>query len=226
MAETKNTTAVKTATTKTTTSTKEKQLEEQVAQLMEQVKILTSALNATAQSSNVVTTPTAVNSNSDVSLVYMSDSLGVIRYGNGIELNCTRFGEEFVITRSAFDEIVGRYRKWFDAGMLAVSYKNVDVAAAKGVRTDKEYALSAEKLHDLGKISVQDIEKLWEENPTEAHRLSIVTYFKRKFIEGKESGFRDRSRVDCLNRLTNGGFAQESRELGGDYKIRPTNMND
>jgi len=231
MAETNTT--VKSTTKKTTTaapaaSDKEKELENKVSALMAQVEMLTKLLSAQNNNNTVVqsapVTAPAVNGNADVALVYMSDSLGVIRYGNGIELNCTRFGEEFVITRSAFDEIVGRYRKWFDAGILAVSSKNIEVAAAKGIKTDAEYSLNAKELERLGKMSVEEIEKLWENTKVEAHRLSIVTYFKRKFIENKEPGYRDRSRIDCLNRLTDNGFVQESRELSGDYYIRPTVM--
>lgn len=215
---------VKTTTTKTTTtkpSAKEIEMEKQMAAMAEVIKKLQEQMAAmstptTAQPNIVVTAPT-----NDVTLVYMSDSLGVITVNN-LTLNCTRFGEEFVLSRSDFDAIVGKYRHWFEDGILAVSSKNMDVAAAKGIKTDKEYAITADKLNKLGKMSLTELERLWEDTTATAQKVSIVTYFKRKFIEGKEAGYRDRAKVDLLNRLTDGGFNREALELSSsDTTYRP-----
>lgn len=201
--------------------TKESELELKFKELEAKYNAL---LMAMAGNLNNQPVQTANNSN-EVTLVYLSDSLGVV-FGTNITLNCTRFGEEFVLSRTQFDEIVGKYRKWFDDGILAVSYKNVDVAAAKGLLTDKEYKLNMNLLKKIGSMNEKELEKLWEDTKEENHRLSIVTYFKRKFIENVESGYRDRAKIDLLNRLTNGGFARESVELSGNnLKIRPTEMN-
>ena len=215
-------------TTKTTTakpSAKELELEAKMAKMAEMIEKLQAQVAAGAKTTDtiqpniVVTAP--VN---EVTLVYMSDSLGFISAKN-VELNCTRMGEEFVLSRSDFDAIVGKYRSWFDDGVLAVSYKNIDVAAAKGLKTDKEYALTADKLNKMGKMSLAELEKFWNEVTSESQKMSIVTYFKRKIIEGTEAEYRDRAKIDLLNRLTNGGFDREALESSGsNIKYRPTEI--
>ena len=220
--------STKTTTNKTTTvktevkSDKEKALEQQIAAMMEVIKDLQAKVNANntqpAVQPVIMTAPTT-----DVTLVYMSDSLGAI-ISNNTTLNCTRFGEEFVLPRSEFDAIVGKYRSWFDRGILAVSSKNIEVAAAKGLKTDKEYNVNAAILNKIGTMSLADLEALWNNTPEEAHRQSIVTHYKRKFIEGSEAGYRDRARIDLMNRLTNGAFNRESVEVSGtNLKIGQSN---
>lgn len=161
--------------------------------------------------------------NGDVSLVYTSDSLGVVKVGN-TELNCTRYGEEFVLSRQQFDEVVGRYRDWFDSGVLSVSPRNIAVAAAKGLRTSDELGLTANILNSLGTMSVEQIESLWKSLTLDSQRLSIVTFVKRKIIE-KNTDFYNREKIDLLNRLTNGGFNSEADEISGrQVLIAPTDM--
>lgn len=165
----------------------------------------------------VITTP-----NTDVTVVYCSDSLGYAKVSN-MELNFTRYGEKFTMPRYQFDELVGKYRSWFDRGVLAVSADNVDIAASKGVRTDKELQLTPDKLASVGKMTADQLEKLWNSITIDSHKEALVLYYKRNFIEGN-AGFRDRAKVDLMNRLTNGGFDRESDELSGRYKISPTVM--
>ena len=160
----------------------------------------------------------------NVSIVYLSDSMGYASISN-MELHFNKYGEEFVLSRPQLDELVGKYRSWFDRGILAISSRNVDVAAAKGVKTDAEYALKREQLEALGKMNEAQIEALWNNTPEAEHRKSIASYFKRKFIEG-DPAYRMRSKVDLMNRLTDGAFAREQDELSGRYKITPTDMMD
>lgn len=158
----------------------------------------------------------------DVTIVYCSDSLGFAHISN-MDLNFNRYGEEFILSRSQFDEFVGKYRSWFDRGVLAVSYDNLKVAIAKGLRTDKEIGLDYAKLSSLGVMSVADLEKLWDSLSLDSQKESVVSYFKRKFIEG-DVNFKVREKIDLLNRLTKGGFKREQDELNGRYKITPVDM--
>ena len=157
------------------------------------------------------------SSHDDVTLVYLDDALGYIG-ANGVELNVSRFGEQFVVSRSQFDAIFGKYHSWFDRGILAVSDEDTVVAAQKGIKTVGEYALDSKELAKIGSMTSTQIENLWNKVSTEAHRHAIVLYFKRKYLENQEPGYRDRGRVDTLNRLTNGGFKREAQECGGDFR--------
>lgn len=163
---------------------------------------------------NVTPTPVYMAAPStDVEVVYTSHSLGHME-GRLFSLDASVYGERFVMSRSQFDELVGKYRSWFDAGILAVSAKNVDVAAAKGLPIDKDNGLSVSDLRAMGKMTPEQIEKLWNKVGVETLQMSIVTYFKEKYLAGEE-GYRDRARIDCLNRLTNGGFDAEAQAVGG-----------
>ena len=73
-------------------------------------------------------------------------------------------------------------------------------------------------------MSPTEIENLWNGLEKDKHRRAVVLHFKRKYIENEEPGYRDRARIDMLDRLTNGGFKREREELYGNYKINPTVM--
>lgn len=194
-------------------------LEAKIAELQALLEKATAAAAEPAKAT-VVAAPPAPST--DVTLVYCSDSLGYAKISN-MEINCTRYGEEFVMTRSQFDELVGKYRSWFDRGVFAVSYKNADVASAKGVFTDKELGLDVATLYAIGKMSARDLEHLWSGLKLQNLKESVVCYYKRKFVEG-DPAFLDREKVDLLDRLTKGGFKREQDELSGRYKIQPTEM--
>ena len=157
----------------------------------------------------------ASSASDDVTLVYLSDSPGIINRVPGITLRCTHYGEEFTLPRYQFDQIVGEYRNWFNEGILAVSRDNVDVAAKKGLKTQDEYALKPAVLQRIGTMPIEELKKLWAACVNENERLSIIFYYKRKFIEGKEPGFRETERVLAMNALTNQGFQREALEISG-----------
>lgn len=172
-------------------------------------------------------TPIQVNvpGSGDVTLVYLSDSPGVINKVPNLELRCGTYGEEFTLPRAQFDQLVGLYRPWFDRGILAVSRDNIDVAAKKGLRTQDEYALKPSQLKRIGTMPIPELRKLWDSCVNDNERLCIVTYYKRKFIEGKEPGFREAERVLLMNTLTKQGLKREAIEISGaSLKIGPSDF--
>lgn len=189
---------------------------------IEELKAQLAAARSASAPQQAAPAPTFTVPSTDVTIVYCSDSMGYASISN-MELHFNQYGEEFILSRSQFDELVGKYRSWFNRGVLAVSSKNIDVAAAKGLPTDKEYNLSFRALNSIGTMSAAQLQKLWEDNPKQAQRDSIVSFVKRKFIEG-DAAYMSRDKIDLLNRLTDGGFTREQDELSGRYKIRPTEM--
>lgn len=204
-----------TTITKAELEAQNKELEAKLAEMQAQLAALTAVKTAPIA-------PVIPVASSEVVLVYTSDSPGIIKYSTG-ELMCTTFGEEFTVSRTAFDEIVGKYRHWFNEGILAVSSKNIDVAAAKKLPTDKEYGLTAEKLSNLGKMTTAQIEQLWNSVENQSMKDSIVYYFKRKFIENAP-GYQDNMRVQTLNGLSGGRLAAESEQLSGRNFVAPTDF--
>ena len=191
------------------------------ADLEAQIELLKAQLALAQQNAAMMAQPQP-SATGDVAVVYCSDSLGYAKISN-MELHFTRYGEEFVMSRTQFDELVGKYRSWFDRGVLTVSYKNADVATAKGLRTDREVALDAATLESIGRMNTAQLTALWEKSTLPAQKESIVCFYKRKFIEGSDA-YRNREKVDLLNRLTNGGFQREQDELSGRYRVEKTTM--
>lgn len=221
-------------TAKKTTNTIEEEVSETVDNSVEQEN---KALKETlSQYQNIITQmqSTIVNlqgmmknsgpsMSSEVTLVYLSESLGVVSI-DGLTLNCSRYGEQFQVSRIQFDQIVGKYRKWFDDGILAVGDNCVDVAAAKDIKTESEYVLNAKILNSIGKMTASELSKLWDKLTTPEERNSVVLHVKHKLIEG-DPVYKDREKIDLLNRLTNGGFTREQIELSGmNTKYQPQSL--
>lgn len=175
----------------------------------------------TASSASPVSAATA----SDITLVYASASPGYLFVeGSGLSLHCTRYGETFALSRSQLDALVGKYRAWFDEGILALADKDASVAAEKGVYTFSQLKLGVSTLGRLGHMTASELEELWGSLTMESQKESLVLFYKQKFIEGAE-GYRDRSKVDMFNRLTNNGFSRESIEVSGmDQKLRQLDL--
>jgi len=197
---------------------KDKEIEELKSQVASLTALLAKVLENNTSSNN--TTPT---SKDDVTLVYMSESLGYIEAGN-VKLNCTKFRESFTLNRYDFDAVVGKYRSWFDNGVLAVSAKDYQVAEAKGLRTEDSYFLTKEIMESIATCSASKLEDIWKKADTVEQRKSICEYYKAHFIDGDEK-FRNREKVELLNRLTDGGFKREVKEMSGDLLIQPIEMN-
>jgi len=202
------------------TKTKEellKELEALKAEL-EQMKADKAAQESVTEAPKGDVTPTGqpivvTTKSTDVEVVYTSNSMGHME-GKLFSLDATVYGETFTLSRGQFDELVGKYRHWFKDGRLAVSHKYIDIAAAKDLPIDTNIGVTVNDLRNLGNMSVDQIEDLWNKATAESLRMSIVSYYKEKYVENV-AGFRDRTRVDCLNRLTDGAFDYEVQALGG-----------
>ena len=211
---------------KTTKSTRESEIASLKKEIAELKKLLADKVAPQEVAPSAPQLVNIVTPNTDVVLVYCSDSLGHLATAH-VDLDFSRWGEEFTLTRSQFDEVVGKYRQWFEDGILAVSGDTDDgikIAAAKGVSTHKEFYLDKDKLNSIGKMSASQIETLWENTKLQKHRESIVTFVKRKFIE-HDSAYYNREKIDLFNRLTDGSFIREQDELSGRTKIEAKNLN-
>jgi len=199
------------------------EMEAYIAELEAKLKAQNEKREDTKATSDVVyTRPAKDKSDDSITLVYCSDSLGFAKVSN-MELNFNRYGEQFKIPRYQFDELVGKYRHWFDSGILAVAPEDYEVAVAKGISTTDDFVLDYKTLSSIGNMDVESIEKLWNDTNKIEHKRSIVTFVKKKFIEG-DPKYHNREKIDLFNRLTSGGFTREQDELNGRYKYHPVEM--
>ena len=123
-------------------------LEQEVADLKQMIADLLAAKKEVAPA--VQPSVNIVTPNTDVVLVYCSDSMGHLATAH-VDLTFNHWGESFTLSRSQFDEVVGKYRHWFDDGILAVSgdtedgmkvYRNNDI-----VLTANNQGVDAKNLH-------------------------------------------------------------------------------
>ena len=127
-----------------------------LAKALETIEKLNSAVNTLTsvktEAAPTVVTPSYSSMNSDVTVVWMVDQLGYMK-GNSFEYYFNTLGEEIVVPRYVFDEMVGKYRNWFLDGRIAVSHKNVDIASVKKLKTDLEYNISSGKVEKMGSMT-------------------------------------------------------------------------
>lgn len=117
------TTKKNTSSTKATKTTPKEQggntiseLEAKIATLEKMIEqqslIIETQMKMAAQCTPQPETTTQIPS-TDVTIVYCSDSMGYAKISN-MELHFNKYGEEFTMSRYQFDELVGKYRDWFD----------------------------------------------------------------------------------------------------------------
>ena len=140
MSETKKTTVAPKAPVAAADSEKEalaaqlKASQDMNAKMMQMLQEMQAQLLKAQSASMVQQAYPAITS--DVTLVYASTSPGYLFVeGSGLSLHCTKYGETFSLSRSQLDALVGKYRAWFDQGILALADKDAAIAAEKGVYT-------------------------------------------------------------------------------------------
>lgn len=200
-----------------------KQLKKDNEELRAQIQALMEMMMKNQAAAPVVN---MVTPSTDVQLVYCSDSMGYLKTAH-VELKFHKWGEKFTLSRSQFDEVVGVYRSWFDAGILAVcgdTEEGIKIAADKGIKTSNELRIDAKTLENIGNMTVAQVEDLWNSLSFREHKGSIVTFVKRKFLED-DPKYTRRDLIDLLNRLTEGGFRREQDELDGRYTYEAKQFN-
>lgn len=125
------------------------------------------------------------------------------------ERNLRIAGEIMSLSRSQADEFVGKYRTWFNDGVVAVANDKASIAYAKlkKLKTAGSYVISKYNLDQIGDLSYEDLEDLVTK-VAPAHRDNIIEYFKQKLYEGfnnpqaKDIRFFDLRKLEILNRLS------------------------
>lgn len=111
-----------------------------------------------------------------------------------------KFGEERTLSFQAFQELVGKYRKWFDMGIISIAAGYEDLAERYGLNTAKNYPMDSEFVKKLGDVSMYELENIFPKLP-EAGKDFILSYWNRKIIEG-DPNFKDARKIETLNRLS------------------------
>ena len=121
-----------------------------------------------------------------------------------IDMNA--FGEERVLDRRQCEEIAGKYRKFFEKGIIAFGADGEELASRFGLKSVKDYSyINKDFVKQLGGLKLIELENLWNKLG-EGHKKFIIEYFKRKIVEN-DPAFKDIHKVELLNRLSKGAMS-------------------
>lgn len=180
-----------------------KQMEEQKSQ----IALLLQLIQQSNQSKPVeASTNPYGNMIKIVHLVQRAPGLTTYIALSNLEITMTDFGEERNLTVQQFEEMIGKYRGWFNAGMISVAAGYEKMAEHYGLKTAKDYPINSDFIKNLGKMSMSDLEDIYPRLP-ESGKDFIVSYWIRKTIE-KNADFRNVYKLETLNRLSEGACAQ------------------
>ena len=201
-----------------TSAAKDKELEElkkqaaedqkKIASLEEQIQKLITAMSAQMSATQgVSSTPTPSKLYSEATLVHLVDRAPGLRTHielSNLTVDLTKFGEERTLTLQQFEECVGKYRRWFDAGIIAPGADAGDLARRYGLTVSTNYGITKETMQRLGHMSYDELESFYTKLG-EGHRAFIIEYWKRKVL-AKDPAFSDIHKIEVLNRVSDGAM--------------------
>ena len=191
------------------TTTKTNNQNEKIAALEAQIKMLTDLLMAqqTAQATAPAAQPAAGKRFEEVTVVHMVERAEGLRTHielSHMTIDFRKFGEERTLSLMDFEELVGKYRSFFERGILAVGDGEVDVAKRYSIKVTTEYPINRDLIKKLGTMSMTELEELYTKLG-EGHRKFILEQWRRKCLQNNPN-FKDIRKLEVLNRLSDGAM--------------------
>lgn len=183
------------------------ELKAQVQALMEQNKLLMQALSGMSGQANQSVNAVQSNLKDEVKIVHLvqrARGLSTYMKLSNLEVILTEFGEERYLTVQQFEEMLGKYRRWFDSGMLSLAAGYEDVARRYALKTAAQYPMDSEFVKNLGNMGMDAIADMYKKLP-ESGKEFIISYWKQKIIE-EDMNFKDINKITILNNISNGGL--------------------
>lgn len=220
MANSKETTLVEEKVAKIENKPDKKQeeinfLRNQNAELQDAMKTLMAQF---AELKNNMSTTTSQSKgydrNDDVTIVHLYDNApGITTHIDlsNYSIDMAAFGETRTLTVQQFEELVGKYRSWFERGIIAVGAGSEYYARRNNLKMASESLVNSDFIRRLGTMPMTEVQDIYEK-VCDGQKDFIVSYWKRKFIE-KVPEFRDLKKLQILNGFTNDAFKYELVEL-------------
>lgn len=193
---------------------------QEIAALKAQIDMLMKLVAANnTQPQAAAPAPSQTDPNSFIKIVHLvqrGPGLSTYMKIGNVDFILTEFGEERYLTVQQFEEMLGKYRRWFDSGMLSVAAGYDEVAARYGLKTAKDYPMDSEFVKNLGALRMEEIERMYERLP-ESGKEFIISYWKRKIIAG-DPKFKDARKIEVLNRISDGAMDNVLVDLRAEKK--------
>lgn len=131
---------------------------------------------------------------------------------SNLTIDMAAFGEERTLDRRQAEELAGKYRKFFDKGVIAFGAGSENLAGKFGLKTVSDYSyISKDFVSKLGTLSLIELENLYNKL-SDGHKQFVIEYFKRKIIE-KDSNFNDVHKIEMLNRISDGAMSGTTLDM-------------
>lgn len=125
---------------------------------------------------------------------------------SNLTIDMAAFGEERILDRRQCEEIAGKYRKFFEKGIIAFGKDGEELASRFGLQSLNDYTyINKDFVRQLGGLSLIELENLWNKL-AEGHKKFIIEYFKRRIV-ANDPAFKDIHKVELLNRLSGGAMS-------------------
>lgn len=220
MANSKETTLVEEKVAKIENKPDKKQeeinfLRNQNAELQDAMKTLMAQFAELKNSMSTTTSQSkGYDRNDDVTIVHLYDNApGITTHIDlsNYSIDMAAFGETRTLTVQQFEELVGKYRSWFERGIIAVGAGSEYYARRNNLKMASESLVNSDFIRRLGTMPMTEVQDIYEK-VCDGQKDFIVSYWKRKFIE-KVPEFRDLKKLQILNGFTNDAFKYELVEL-------------
>ena len=141
---------------------------------------------------------------------------------SNITMDLSAFGEERTLDRRQAEEISGKYRKWFEKGIIAFGANGDELASKFGLKSVNDYSyINKNFVKQLGSLSLLELENLYKK-VGDGHKKFIISYFKRKIVEG-DPAFKDVHKIEMLNRVSGGAMSGTTLDLQREAEVEAKN---
>lgn len=179
-----------------------------IEQLEAQIELLTKMLmNQQGLNQQSVQTQAARKIDDEVTVVHLVQRDSGLRTHiqlSNMTIDFRNFGEERVLPLMVFEELVGKYRSWFEKGILAPGPEAGDVARRYGLKVSTDFGVNKELIQKIPYMSLIELEEFYE-SVGQAHRDFILEQFRRGCVN-KDPKYKDIHKLEMLNRISNGAL--------------------
>lgn len=131
---------------------------------------------------------------------------------SNLTIDMSAFGEERTLDRRQAEELAGKYRKFFDRGVIAFGSGSEHLASKFGLKSVNDYSyVNKDFVKKLGTLSLVELENLYNKL-SDGHKKFVIEYFKRKILE-KDPNFNDIHKIEMLNRVSNGAMSGTTLDM-------------
>ena len=179
--------------------------DDRVAKLEAQIELLTQMLMS--QKAAAAVAPAKSKLDDEVTVVHTFQCAPGLRTHivlSNMTIDFRDFGEERTLPRMVFEELIGKYRHWFEQGILAPGPEAGDVAKLYNLKVSTQLGFSKDTLKKIPKMSVYELEDLFTKLG-ETHRGVILEMFRRGCLE-KNPDYKDIHKIEMLNRVSKGAL--------------------